>query len=143
MRSVEQPQPEGRHAALPVRVLLFLAGSLSLALGVVGVFLPLLPTTPFVLLAAGCYMRASPAAYQWLRANRYFGPICRSGTEGRYLPPRAKAFAVGITLLSFAASIVLIANWPVRIVLVALGLAVTTWLIRLPTQPRGAPDRAA
>ena len=89
-----------------MRILLFIGGSMSLVLGVLGAVLPLLPTAPFVLLAAGCYARAHPGAHRWLRNNRFFGPICRSGEEGRYLPPRAKAFAVGVTVLSFGVTII-------------------------------------
>ncbi len=122
-----------------MRVLLFIAGSLSLVLGVLGAFLPLLPTTPFVLLTAGCYARASPRAHAWLRNNRFFGPICRSGEEGRYLPPRAKAVAITVTLLSFGATIIFALElWWLRLIVGALGVAVLTWLFRLPTQP---PDR--
>ena len=90
-------RPPGQPS-LAVRALLIFAGTASLVLGVLGLILPTLPTTPFVLLAAGCFARAWPPAHRWLRANRFFGPICRSGEEGRYLPPRAKALAA-----SFAA----------------------------------------
>jgi uncharacterized membrane protein YbaN (DUF454 family) len=137
------PAPDRPRRSLAVRVLLLAGGTLSLALGVVGVILPLLPTTPFVLLAAGCYARASPPAHRWLRENRFFGPICRSGVEGRYLPPRAKAFAIVFTVASFGATIVFaLETWPLRALLAALGLVVLVWLVRLPTQPRTARERA-
>lgn len=127
-----------------VRALLFAGGSLALILGTVGTVLPLLPTTPFVLLAAGCYARASPRAHRWLRANRFFGPICRSGEEGRYLPARAKAVAVTVTALSFGATLLfaLHAWWP-RAIVGALGLAVLVWLLRMPTEPRPTTDQVS
>lgn len=119
-----------------VRVLLLVVGSGSLALGVLGMFLPLLPTTPFVLLAAGCFAHAWPRAHAWLRGSAWFGPICRSGEEGRYLPPRAKGIALVMTTLSFAATIVFgPTSWWVRGPVLALGLVIVTWLSRLPTQP--------
>ena len=137
------PTPElvgpSRHSP-PVRALLLVGGTLALVLGVIGVVLPLLPTTPFVLLAAGCYSRAWAPAHRWLRANRFFGPICRSGVEGRYLPPRAKAFAIVLTVISFGATIVhAVSAWWLRVLLGAVGLLVLAWLIRLPTKPKPRP----
>lgn len=138
--------PPVRRLPLAVRMLLLAGGTLSLALGILGVVLPLLPTTPFVLLAAGCYARGWAPAHRWLRANRFFGPICRSGVEGRYLPPRAKAVAIAFTVASFGATITFaLHSWPLRALVAAIGLLVTAWLVRLPTQPRPrpAPVRAA
>ncbi len=130
------PRPQVETTPL-VRLLLFLGGSLALILGVVGAVLPLLPTTPFVLLAAGCYARAHPPAYRWLRSNRHFGPICRSGREGRYLPPRAKAIALGVTAVSFGITLVFGAKaWWLRGVVAALAAGVLIWLLRMPTAPR-------
>jgi uncharacterized membrane protein YbaN (DUF454 family) len=127
-----------------VRALLVSGGTLALGLGVLGAVLPLLPTTPFVLLAAGCYARALPRAHRWLQANRFFGPIVRSGREGRYLPTPAKAGAVALTLASFVTTIVFaVEGWPLRSLLAVLGLGITAWLLALPTQPRPARERAA
>ena len=124
-------------APLPLRACLVLGGTASLVLGVIGIVVPLLPTTPFVLLAAGCYARAWPPAHRWLRANRFFGPICRSGEEGRHLPPRAKAIAIGLTLASFGGTIAFaVSAWPARAILAVLGALVLAWLVRLPTRPR-------
>ncbi len=131
------PRPDDPpRASLATRALLVFVGSASLLLGMLGVILPMLPTTPFVLLAAGCFAKAWPPAHRWLRANRFFGPICRSGEEGRYLPPRAKALAILFTLASFTATIVFVVTpWPWRAALVTLCVVVTTWLVRMPTRP--------
>ena len=142
MNEPRPPTSEEPRARLGVRVLLVAAGSIALVLGLLGIFLPLLPTTPFVLLAAGCYARAWPAAHRWLRANRTLGPICRSGEEGRYLPLRAKLVAIGLTLASFGATIFFFVEpWPLRALLATIWLVVTAWLVRMPTEPRPAPER--
>lgn len=122
--------------SLPMRTLLLIGGTLALGLGVLGVVLPLLPTTPFVLLAAGCYVRSSPRAYGWIRRHPYLGPICRSGREGRYLPARAKWIAISVTAISFGVTFLLAPpSWWCRAPVVVLGALVVGWLVRLPTRP--------
>ena len=66
-----------------VRYALLMAGFLSLALGTIGIFLPLLPTTPFVLLAAVCFAKASPRFHNWLLQHRTFGPIVIASRKTR------------------------------------------------------------
>ena len=131
------PDPQDLpRTSWPLRVLLLTGGTLSLVLGIIGAFVPLLPTTPFVLLAAGCYARSWPPAHRWLRRNRFLGPICRSAEEGRYLPPRTKVVAVGLTVLSFTVTIVFaLKGWPLRCALATLGLILLAWLLHLPSRP--------
>lgn len=76
---------------------LIAVGSLSLGLGILGIFLPLLPTTPLLLLAAACYIRSSKRLYHWLITNKRFGPYIRNYREGNGIPLKAKV--VGVTLL--------------------------------------------
>jgi uncharacterized membrane protein YbaN (DUF454 family) len=69
-------------------------GTSSLALGIVGIFLPLLPTTPFVLLAAACYARSSRRFYNWLITNRLFGDYIRNYLEFRGIPAKVKVLSL-------------------------------------------------
>lgn len=77
-----------------------MAGSLSLALGVAGIFVPLLPTTPFLLLSAALYMRSSPRLYDWLLRQPCLGAYIRDFRENRAIPLRAKVVSVVLVWLS-------------------------------------------
>ena len=76
------------------RPLWLLLGITSLALGIVGVVLPLLPTTPFVLLSAYCFARSSPRLHDWLIGHRIFGPLIHNWERHKAISPRAKVMAV-------------------------------------------------
>lgn len=118
-----------------VRGLLWLGGSVALVLGVLGVFLPGLPTTPFVLLAAACYARASPRLHTWMLNHRWIGPMLRDWERDRSLTRRIKAMAllsmavmVGISLWGFQGRVA------VQLVLLVTA-AVGMWVVwRLPTR---------
>jgi hypothetical protein len=69
-------------------------GLLFLGLGIVGVFLPLLPATPFVLLAAACFARSSEKWHRWILANNTFGPMIRNWEQNRCISLRVKAIAI-------------------------------------------------
>lgn len=114
------------------RWLWLLAGALSLLLGVIGIVVPLLPTTPFVLLAAACFSRGSARWERWLLAHRLFGPMVRDWREHRAVPLRAKQFA--IVMMAFGSAF---AAWrlPMLTWLPALCCSVVAlWLWRLPTR---------
>jgi len=109
------------------RRLLIVAGTLSTGLGIIGIFIPILPTTPFLLLAAACYMRSSKRFYQWLINNRVFGAYIRSYIEGRGMPVRMKIFTILLLWLAIGLSIAFgIQNTVVRIVLICVAIGVTT-----------------
>ena len=84
------------------RVLWLVAGSLALLFGIIGIFLPLLPTTPFVLLAAFCFSRGSERWERWLVQHPRFGPMVQNWREHRAVPLRAKQLATGTMALSSA-----------------------------------------
>ena len=112
---------------------LLLLGLLFTTLGAVGSFLPVLPTTPFLLLAAVCFRRSSPAFYRRLHANRVFGPYLSQWQRDRTIPREAKRKAYGLVTISFALSIALVDVTWLRWTLGALGIALISFLARLPT----------
>lgn len=125
------------HASPLVRGLLIAAGSLCVVLGVVGLFLPLLPTTPFMLLAAACYARASLRFYRWLTGHRLFGPPILEWRRHRAIPYRAKRAGVLLMALTFSTSILLVVKNPwAQAGLAAFGLFICLWLWRLPSRDR-------
>jgi uncharacterized membrane protein YbaN (DUF454 family) len=108
------------------RRLLIGAGTLSTGLGIIGVFIPILPTTPFLLLAAACYMRSSERFYQWLINNRIFGAYVRNYIEGRGMPTRMKILTILLLWLSIGLSITFgVQNIVIRIVLICIAIGVT------------------
>jgi uncharacterized membrane protein YbaN (DUF454 family) len=119
-----------------VRWLLWLAGTVSLGLGIVGVVLPGLPTTPFVLLAAACYARASPRLHRWLREHRLFGPMVRDWEAHRSLTRRAKRIAQGSMLVMVGISAWGLRDRPVLLAVVLIAALIGVWVVaRIPTRP--------
>ena len=116
---------------------LLLLGLLFTALGAVGAFLPVLPTTPFLLLAAACFVRSSPALHQRLLANRVFGPYISQWQRDRTVPREAKRKAFSVVVVTFALSIALVDSTWLRGTLGAVGIALISFLAWLPTTPRG------
>lgn len=100
-----------------MRIILIILGWLSVALGVIGIFLPLLPTTPFILLAAWLFARASPRFERWLYEHRIFGPPLHAWRDNRAIPRRAKVLAIVMMGVSFV-SLLLILHPPIWIALV-------------------------
>lgn len=125
------------HPSPAVRWLLLVAGTVCVALGLIGLFLPVLPTTPFMLLAAACYARASKRLYYRLLSSRTFGPMIHEWRMHRSIPYRTKMAAIGLMLATLAISIVFFVEpaW-LKAVLAAMGLALAVWMYRLPSRDR-------
>ncbi len=114
------------------KAILVTLGTFFLLLGIIGIILPVLPTTPFLILAAACYLRGSDRMYQWMMNNRYFGDLIRNYMERRGIKPRQKAgaifmlwFLISITLVYFVQQLYL------RLILIIVASAVTVHLLRL------------
>ena len=116
-----------------IKILLVSVGCLSIALGVLGVILPLLPTTPFILLAAACFAKSSPRFHGWLLANCHLGPIVRQYQSGNGLPRRVRWRALATLWASMSLSIWIIGQWWAVAMLGIIGAGVTIYLCRLPT----------
>ena len=123
-------------AAGPWRVLLSLAGLVCVGLAAAGAVLPLLPTTPFLLLAAACFARSSPRLNRWLHTNRVFGAYLRRYRRGEGIPLAAKILILSLLWLSLASSALLAVPdrlWPIRVALTLLGLGVSLHILRIRT----------
>ncbi len=83
-----------------MKLLLIIFGTISLALGIMGVFLPLLPTTPFLLLAAALYFRSSPRLYDWLLSHKHLGPYIRNFRENKAIPLHVKIVSVSLVWIT-------------------------------------------
>jgi uncharacterized membrane protein YbaN (DUF454 family) len=123
------------HDSRLVRWLLIAAGSACVALGVIGIFLPLLPTTPLMLLAAACFARSSRRFHDWLLANRTFGPLILEWERHRSIPRRTKLTAIALMSATLATSIVFFIEprW-LQGLLSAFGVALAIWMYRIPSR---------
>ncbi|MFC1873307.1 YbaN family protein [Chloroflexota bacterium] len=114
------------------RILLLTAGVLFAAIGTIGIFIPVLPTTPFFLLAAACFVRSSQKAYNWLLNNRLFGEYLKNYIERRGMSLKMKVLTI---LLMWAAIIfsiyTVIDSVVISIIFIVLGVGVMTHLITL------------
>ena len=128
---MSQDAPEGAHEKFRRR-LLIAAGSVFLGLGAVGVVLPLLPTTPFLLLAAACYLRSSPRLHEWLVNSRVLGAYIRDYTSGRGIPTRAKVVSISLLWLTIGFSVVhVVDSLVVRVILLVIATAVTVHILTI------------
>jgi len=110
------------------QVLLVIAGSGSLFLGVTGIVLPLLPTTPFLLLAAFCNLRSSEKLYQWLIGHKLFGAYIYSYLHFRAVRRRARNLALALVCSTLTLTMMLISNAVVTAILIGVGTAVSVHL---------------
>lgn len=116
------------------RWLLIAAGSVSLALGVLGMFLPLLPTTPFLLLSAACYGKSSERFYRWLVNHRLFGAYIQNYLGRRGVPLQAKIYTLGVLWTTILISVAFaVRSLYGRVLLLAIATGVTIHILKLKT----------
>lgn len=123
--------------------LLVAAGSVSVVLGVIGIILPIVPTTPFLLLAAICYARSSERFYVALLTNRYFGHYIRDWRENRGMTLITKVWIIFVMVSTMGLSaFFFVPLMPVKIMLGIIGLGVSAYVLSLPTKPVDDVDEA-
>ncbi|HTN66449.1 MAG TPA: YbaN family protein [Burkholderiaceae bacterium] len=141
IRQLHTPLEQG----LPVhqthmKITLNIIGTIAVILAILGVFLPLLPTTPFLLLASACYVRGSTRMHRWLLANPLFGEYLRNIEEKRGIPLRAKIIALILLWASILYSVQTVQWMALKIMLLALASGVSIYLLRMKTLQE-TPDR--
>lgn len=120
------------------RPIFFAIGTISVALGLLGIFLPLLPTTPFLLLASFCYTRSSQRMHHWLTTNRWCGAYIRNYEEGLGMSQRQKLIAISMLWLAIGYSVIFAVTllW-LKALLLMIAIGVTWHLIKIKTYPSG------
>ncbi|HAN20306.1 MAG: hypothetical protein A2Y15_03525 [Clostridiales bacterium GWF2_36_10] len=112
---------------------LITAGTLSLILGIIGVFIPVLPTTPFLLLSSFCYMKGSERLYRWLINSKQFGTFITNYTKYKVIKKNTKIVSLIFLWLSLCISFFLIEALYIRILIITIGIGVSIHLLILKT----------
>lgn len=112
-----------------MKIILIIIGTISLALGIAGVLLPVLPTTPFILLALACYLKSSTKLYQLVISNKYLGPYVKDYISGKGIPIKAKKKAILLIWITIGLSILfIIENMLVRTTLIVIASSVSIYI---------------
>ena len=131
------PGPGNNHVKSDLlRWILICCGWISIVAGVIGIFLPLVPTVPFLLLAVACFARSSERFHSWLVEHNHLGPLVRDYLNGTGIPRRAKRTAIGMIWVTLPASTFLFAQvlW-LKVLLMTIAVGITLYLLFLPTSP--------
>ncbi|WP_017523710.1 YbaN family protein [Pusillimonas noertemannii] len=124
-----------------MKIFFNVVGSIALALAIIGAAIPLVPTTPFLLLAAACFMRGSERMYRWLTGNRVFGRYLLDFQERKGVTLRVKLTAIAVMWVSLSYSIYMLPSLALRIPLALMGIGVTAYLaLGLKTLQRPGPS---
>lgn len=114
--------------------ILVASGTFFLALGIIGIFIPLLPTTPFLLLSAACYIRGSKKFYFWLIKNKWLGEYIKNYQEGKGVPINVKIISIIVLWITIIFSTIIIVPYNIiRIILIIIAIGVTIHIITIKT----------
>jgi len=124
--------------------LLLIIGTLSMTVGIIGIIAPILPTTPFLLLAAACYIRSSQKMYNWLLNNRYLGSYINNYIQGKGIPIKIKVITVILLWVTIGLS-----AWfatqevAIRVILILIAVGVTTHIVLIKSsgRPKGGRNQ--
>lgn len=121
-----------------MKKLFIILGSLSLGLGVLGIFVPLLPTTPLLLLSAALYFKGSPRLYEWLINHPRLGEYIRNFREHRAIPLRAKIVSVSMVALTIGYCVVAVVDdwWWAQVLMTLLAMAIIWHILSFATLRR-------
>jgi hypothetical protein len=113
------------------------SGTFFLIIGIIGIFIPILPTTPFLLLAAACYARGSKKFYNWLINNKWFGEYIKNYREGRGIPLTVKIISITLLWITIAFStFIIVSIFLIQIILIIIAIAVTIHILKIKTMQR-------
>lgn len=115
-------------------------GTMFLLVGMLGVVLPLLPATPFLLLASACYVRGSETLYRWLMNNKYLGPYITNIRDKKGMPIKAKIITITVLWVSLLFSMYRLDSLLLDLTLFIVGIGVTTLILKLKTVGAVKPD---
>ena len=118
-----------------IRYTLFFSGTFSLSIGIIGIFVPILPTTPFLLLSAACYARSSERAYSWLLRNRWFGDYILNYREKKGISIKNKAVTITLLWITITASILFFIDiFLIKLLLLIIAILVTIHILLIKTK---------
>ena len=120
-----------------IRILLIITGTLFVGLGIIGIFIPVLPTTPFLLLAAACYARSSRKLYEWLLNNRWFGDYIRNYLQGKGFPKKVKFLTITLLWITIGFSVAFaVQSFYVRLILILIAIGVSIHILTIRTSKK-------
>ena len=120
-----------------VKWVLIIAGIFFVGLGIIGIFLPLLPTTPFLLLAAACFARSSKRFYNWLLNNRWFGNYIKNYREGKGVPLKVKVLSISLLWIAIIFSAFFwVSILFVKFILILVAIGVTIHILSIRPRKR-------
>lgn len=128
---------ESQSVKLPgiYRYLYFISGVLLVAIGVIGIFLPILPTTIFLILASACFIKSSPQANEWLRNHKILGMYIKNYQDKSGLTIKSKIFNITLVWIMISASAIFFTElWYIRLLLLAIAVGVTIHLLMVKTK---------
>lgn len=118
-----------------IRYAYLVSGILLVAIGVIGIFLPLLPTTIFLILASACFVKSSPKANEWLKNNKYLGPYLKNYQEKNGLTIKSKIFTLIFLWISILASAIFLTNeFYIKMILLAIAVGVSFHILSIKTK---------
>ncbi len=129
-----EERDDSRVSGKMMRGVYIVVGTIALVIGAIGLFLPVIPTTPLVILAAACYYRGSDRLHNWILSSRWFGETVKNYQEGRGLTRDTKVRAISMMWAMILISAwFFVSNLFVRVAIICVAIGVTVYLVRLPT----------